>query len=77
MHIHINLILVIMHTIINSHLLIRLTDLSAEVLSNHHLPDELFNGRVGYLYALLFVQKKLGEDAVDKSIIAKVNECPC
>ncbi|XP_056008000.1 glutathione S-transferase LANCL1-like [Ostrea edulis] len=50
----------------------RLTDLSAEVLSNHHLPDELFNGRVGYLYALLFVQKKLGEDAFDKSIIAKI-----
>ncbi|XP_074659110.1 lanC-like protein 2 isoform X2 [Tubulanus polymorphus] len=35
-------------------------------------PDELLFGRVGYLYALLFVRLHLGDGAVDQSIVEKV-----
>uniref|UniRef100_UPI00358EE1EE lanC-like protein 2 isoform X2 n=1 Tax=Myxine glutinosa TaxID=7769 RepID=UPI00358EE1EE len=37
------------------------------------LPDELLYGRAGYLYALLFVQAKLGPDAVPKDKIIEVS----
>ncbi|XP_030846676.1 lanC-like protein 2 isoform X1 [Strongylocentrotus purpuratus] len=39
------------------------------------LPDELLYGRVGYLYALLFLQKHLGEGNIDPGIINKVCRC--
>ena len=51
------------------------------LLSIHHnvskleygIPDELLYGRVGYLYSLLFVQKHLGTEAVDPTIIQKAS----
>ncbi|XP_072179333.1 lanC-like protein 2 [Diadema setosum] len=36
------------------------------------LPDELLYGRVGYLYALLFLQKNLGEGYINPDLIDKV-----
>ncbi|KAK3108649.1 hypothetical protein FSP39_012525, partial [Pinctada imbricata] len=36
------------------------------------IPDEILYGRSGYLYALLFVQKHLGKDEIDSSLIVKV-----
>ena len=36
------------------------------------LPDEVLYGRSGYLYAVLFVQKHLGEAAVNTSVLDKV-----
>ncbi|XP_061185520.1 lanC-like protein 2, partial [Saccostrea echinata] len=50
----------------------RLTDLGEVVLADKHLPDELLYGRVGYIYSLLFVQKKLGEDVIDKALLKRL-----
>ena len=36
------------------------------------MPDELLFGRVGYIFALLFVQQHLGEGKIDNSLILKV-----
>ncbi|MED6262440.1 LanC-like protein 2 [Ataeniobius toweri] len=36
------------------------------------MPDELLYGRVGYLFALLYVNKEIGADTVDEGIITKV-----
>ena len=44
-------------------------------LGDESLPDELLFGRVGYLFALLFVLKQLGPDAVDAALITKVTGC--
>lgn len=35
--------------------------------------DQLSNGRMGLLYSLLFIQRKLGEDTIRKDLIPKVN----
>ncbi|XP_076047599.1 glutathione S-transferase LANCL1-like isoform X3 [Oratosquilla oratoria] len=52
----------------------RLNKLREEVLDiESGLPDELLYGRVGYLYALLLVQHKVGKETVDdRSIVAVV-----
>lgn len=51
----------------------RLQALSRQVIPlNTDLPDELLYGRVGYLYALLFVQHHLGKSSIQEDIIAKV-----
>lgn len=36
--------------------------------------DQLSNGRMGLLYSLLFIQRKLGEDAIRKDLIFKIQE---
>lgn len=36
------------------------------------VPDELLYGRVGYLYALMLIQKHIGADAIDKEIISQI-----
>ena len=42
------------------------------VCDDPSMPDELLFGRVGYIYALLFVQQHLGEGKLDGSLILKV-----
>ena len=42
-------------------------------MQDESLPDELLYGRVGYLFALLFVQHYLGKDTVDQNVILQVN----
>ena len=43
------------------------------VCDDPSMPDELLFGRVGYIYALLFVQQYLGEEKPDSSLILKVS----
>ncbi|KAM6900131.1 lanC-like protein 2 [Xenentodon cancila] len=51
----------------------RLLQLQRSVLSpDSDLPDELLYGRAGYLYALLYVNKEMGPDAVDDVTVSKV-----
>ncbi|XP_050418771.1 glutathione S-transferase LANCL1 isoform X1 [Patella vulgata] len=50
----------------------RLADLHKYVCKDKDLPNELLYGRVGYIYSLLFVQKYIGTDCIDGSIISKV-----
>uniref|UniRef100_A0A3P8P0K2 LanC lantibiotic synthetase component C-like 2 (bacterial) n=1 Tax=Astatotilapia calliptera TaxID=8154 RepID=A0A3P8P0K2_ASTCA len=51
----------------------RLLQLQRSVLSpDSDIPDELLYGRAGYLYALLYVNKEIGTDAVDEDTITKV-----
>ncbi|XP_047205720.1 lanC-like protein 2 [Girardinichthys multiradiatus] len=51
----------------------RLLQLQRSVLSpDAEMPDELLYGRVGYLFALLYVNKEIGADTVDEGIITKV-----
>lgn len=51
----------------------RLLQLQRSVLSpDSDVPDELLYGRTGYLYALLYVNKELGPDAVDEDTVTKV-----
>lgn len=51
----------------------RLLQLQRSVLSpDSDVPDELLYGRAGYLYALLYVNKELGTDAVDEATVTKV-----
>ena len=49
-----------------------LLSLSDTVLTDSSLPDELLYGRAGYLYALLFIRRYLGQDAVEQKLIDKV-----
>ena len=42
------------------------------VCDDPSMPDELLFGRVGYIYALLFVEQQLGEGKLDGSLILKV-----
>ena len=51
----------------------RLFSRGQEVLDDRSLPDELLFGRVGYLFALNFVQRHLGAEAVDQDLLAKVS----
>ena len=37
------------------------------------VPDELLYGRAGYLFALLYVNKEIGADTVDETIITQVS----
>ena len=37
------------------------------------MPNELLFGRVGYLYALLFIVKHIGPKTVDQSLINNVS----
>ena len=39
------------------------------------IPDEVLYGKAGYLYALLFVQKYIGEGTVNERTILKVMYC--
>lgn len=56
---------------------VRLLQLQRSVLSpDSEMPDELLYGRAGYLYALLYINKEIGADTVDESIITKVRERP-
>ncbi|CAG12678.1 unnamed protein product [Tetraodon nigroviridis] len=51
----------------------RLLQLQHSVLSpDSDVPDELLYGRAGYLYALLYVSKELGAEAVDEATLSKV-----
>ncbi|XP_076827463.1 lanC-like protein 2 [Brachyhypopomus gauderio] len=51
----------------------KLLQLQRSVISQDtEIPDELLYGRAGYLYALLYVNKEIGPDTVDKGTIAKV-----
>jgi hypothetical protein len=55
-------------------LLPRLTSLHDAVCRDDSLPDEFLFGRVGYLFALLFVRQHLGEEVVNNSILSKVSQ---
>ncbi|KAK2156084.1 hypothetical protein LSH36_222g03052 [Paralvinella palmiformis] len=50
----------------------RLFSRGQDVVEDRSLPDELLFGRVGYLFALNFVQHHLGSDCVDQDLLAKV-----
>uniref|UniRef100_A0A673C212 LanC lantibiotic synthetase component C-like 2 (bacterial) n=2 Tax=Sphaeramia orbicularis TaxID=375764 RepID=A0A673C212_9TELE len=51
----------------------RLLTLQRSVLSpDSDMPDELLYGRAGFLFALLYINKEMGEDTVDKETISKV-----
>uniref|UniRef100_A0A8C5HKQ7 LanC like 2 n=1 Tax=Gouania willdenowi TaxID=441366 RepID=A0A8C5HKQ7_GOUWI len=51
----------------------RLVQLQRSVLSpDSDMPDELLYGRAGYLYALLYVNKEIGANTVEETLIAKV-----
>ncbi|KAI0227925.1 LanC-like protein 2 [Lamellibrachia satsuma] len=50
----------------------RLFALHKDVCSDPALPDEFLFGRVGYLFALLFVQRHLGEECVNPDLISVV-----
>ena len=43
-----------------------------DVCSDPALPDEFLVGRVGYLFALLFVKRHLGEESVNPELISMV-----
>ena len=51
----------------------RLLSRQQAVYDDPSLPDELLYGRAGYLYALLYVRRHLGEEAVSSDIIRKVS----
>lgn len=54
----------------------KLIDMTEKVLSAHLFflaGDQLSNGRMGLLYSLLFIQRKLGEDTIRKDLILQVN----
>jgi len=53
----------------------RLFSRGQDVVEDRSLPDELLFGRVGYLFALNFVQHHLGSDCVDQDLLAKVSLC--
>ncbi|KAH8038683.1 hypothetical protein HPB51_002827 [Rhipicephalus microplus] len=61
----------------DSHTLIkRLVGLAKYVVSStSDIPDELLYGRVGYLYALLYVRKHVSPTAVDDGLIRNVRHC--
>lgn len=51
----------------------RLLQLQASVLSpDGDMPDEILYGRSGYLFALLYVCKEIGPEAVDEATISQV-----
>ncbi|XP_043960387.1 lanC-like protein 2 [Gambusia affinis] len=51
----------------------RLLQLQRSVISpDNEMPDELLFGRTGYLFALLYVNKEIGADAVAEATITKV-----
>ncbi|XP_054878742.1 lanC-like protein 2 [Poeciliopsis prolifica] len=51
----------------------RLLQLQRSVVSpDNEMPDELLFGRTGYLFALLYVNKEIGDDVVDEATITKV-----
>ncbi|ELU13947.1 hypothetical protein CAPTEDRAFT_174165 [Capitella teleta] len=52
----------------------RLLEMKTIVYDDHCLPEELLNGRIGYLYALLFVNHHLGADTIDKLVVYRVYE---
>ncbi|GFO41049.1 LANC-like protein 2 [Plakobranchus ocellatus] len=47
-------------------------EMHEHVCSDTTLPDEILYGRCGYLSALLFLQKNLGSDCINKEVIAAV-----
>ncbi|XP_070565574.1 lanC-like protein 2 [Ptychodera flava] len=54
-------------------LLSKLKDMHVEVLSPEFgLPDEILYGKAGYLYSLLFVQKRLGKAIITDELVQKV-----
>lgn len=53
----------------------RLEELCPLVCDDPSLPDELLFGRVGYIYALMFVQHNLGEGKLNHALIVKVAQC--
>uniref|UniRef100_A0A1B6D4N9 LanC-like protein 2 n=2 Tax=Clastoptera arizonana TaxID=38151 RepID=A0A1B6D4N9_9HEMI len=51
----------------------KLKSLIKEVTTeNPEMPDEVLYGRVGYLYALLFVNNSLGSDVIETDVIRQV-----
>lgn len=47
-------------------------EMSERVCSDRSLPDEVLYGRCGYLSALLFLQRNIGYDNVNKEVVAQV-----
>ena len=37
------------------------------------VPNEMLYGKIGYLYALLFVRKHLGDDCIEDGVVEKVS----
>ncbi|XP_056289880.1 lanC-like protein 2 isoform X2 [Pseudoliparis swirei] len=50
----------------------RLLQMQRALLSDSQVSDELLCGRSGFLYALLYVNKEMGADTVEESVITKV-----
>ena len=51
-----------------------LEEMCERVCSDRSLPDEILYGRCGYLSALLFLQQNIGDDCINKEVIARVVE---
>lgn len=52
----------------------RLESLHRQVCGDATLPDELLYGRVGYIYALMFVNCYLGNNKINNDIILTVSK---
>jgi hypothetical protein len=52
----------------------RLMALRGIAFEDECLPEELLYGRVGYLYALLFLNLHLGTDTIDKKTVYRVSD---
>ncbi|KAI5106537.1 lanC-like protein 2 [Silurus meridionalis] len=67
------LIIMYPRILLNNKHMHRLLQLQRSVISpDSEIPDELLYGRAGYLYALLYVNKEIGPETVDKNTIAMV-----
>ncbi|KAH3719205.1 lanC-like protein 2 [Dreissena polymorpha] len=53
----------------------RLEKMCDAVCEDPSLPDEMLYGRVGYMFALLFVAANLGQDRIHQDIVLKVYKC--
>lgn len=49
---------------------------SGVVAGSVGLPDELLYGRVGYLYALVFINQQLGQNHIPLQYIQQVGQSP-
>lgn len=53
----------------------RLLAMVDAVESDPSIPDELLFGRAGYIYALQFIRKHLGDEAVPDAAFNRVSFC--
>lgn len=61
------------HLAIKGYFIARLVSLSHKAEENNSMPDEMLYGRAGYLHALLFTNKYLGDDLIHPRVIRRVS----